>query len=391
MAFNVTLPLLRYKSNEDFQDFLKVFNSYCASVRANQDFKKHLLIESFDKDFVWEIQGKDASVYDLEFDELVERASEAGRSKAEISRLKNSLLDRVQKPDESTRSFVYALRKQGDMAYASADQAPVKNEVLYLALIRGLRNRKISETLVADLEIGRDFFITSARAIALDVSEKTPCSDVFTVARLSHGDESRQDEATVLMKNELAKISGEIKLFNDNIQGRISSIDETVSSVKTQMNTLQRDVDRLHWKPRAPGPSEGRNQRYRNRKSPSDKTRGVLNNPRSNANPSKYDSFRRDCLNRQSLATNHNPRTNACDVNRSKLSWNRSCPPAPATATPAQQHYRKRFRPASPMPDLLQGQNSRSRIVVNTPARWKSDLTTKRGLYRRRPDRPRFH
>ncbi|CAK8689862.1 unnamed protein product [Clavelina lepadiformis] len=58
------------------------------------------------------------------------------------------------------------------------------------------------------------------------------------------------------MKNELAKVSGEIKLFNDCIQGRISSIDETVSSVKTQMNTLQRDVDRLHWRPRAQGPSD---------------------------------------------------------------------------------------------------------------------------------------
>ncbi|CAK8685090.1 unnamed protein product [Clavelina lepadiformis] len=109
------------------------------------------------------------------------------------------------------------------------------------------------------------------------------------------------------------------------------------------MNTLQRDVDRLHWKPRAPGPSEGRNQRYRNRKSPSDKTRGVRNDPRSNTNPSKYDSFRRNRPNRQSLATNHNPQTNAFDVNRSKLSWNRSRPTAPANATPAQQQYRKRL------------------------------------------------
>ncbi|CAK8692463.1 unnamed protein product [Clavelina lepadiformis] len=39
-------------------------------VKTNQDFKKHFLIERFDKDFVWEIQGKDASIYDLEFDEL---------------------------------------------------------------------------------------------------------------------------------------------------------------------------------------------------------------------------------------------------------------------------------------------------------------------------------
>ena len=74
---------------------------------------------------------------------------------------------------------------------------------------------------------------------------------MFIVTRLSHRNESSQDEAIVLMKNEIAKVSGEIKSFNHSILGRISSIDETMSSVKTQMNTLQRDVDCLHWRPRA--------------------------------------------------------------------------------------------------------------------------------------------
>ncbi|XP_076807639.1 uncharacterized protein LOC143450813 isoform X1 [Clavelina lepadiformis] len=212
------------------------------TIEANSALKKHLLINSFDEDLSWDVRGRDASLFDLPYGELIKRSFEIRQSNVVINKLMINLLDRVQGLNESTRSFVNALKKLGNMTYRGENQDTIKNEILYLALLRGLKSHKSSEALSANLTIGRNFFAGSRQAIAFDDCINLLSRDVLMFNAHPRLEQSSQKEVITLVENEIAGAQRRIRNFNKSARCQVTSQGDAQFTAKRRKDSLPQNM-----------------------------------------------------------------------------------------------------------------------------------------------------
>ncbi|CAK8683456.1 unnamed protein product [Clavelina lepadiformis] len=107
------IPPPKYEPNEDFLSFFNRFDAYCTTIEANPALKKHLLINSLDDDLSWDVRGRDLSLFDLEYDELVKRGTEARQPIGSTESNKCRVLNGTQfDADGAISSLAFAVRKR---------------------------------------------------------------------------------------------------------------------------------------------------------------------------------------------------------------------------------------------------------------------------------------
>ncbi|CAK8681747.1 unnamed protein product [Clavelina lepadiformis] len=107
------IPPPKYEPNEDFLSFFNRFDAFCTMIEANPALRKHLLINSLDEDLSWDVRGRDLSLFDLEYDELVKRGTEArppicSTESNKCRVLKGTRFD----ADRAISSLAFAVRKR---------------------------------------------------------------------------------------------------------------------------------------------------------------------------------------------------------------------------------------------------------------------------------------
>ena len=152
-----TLPPPFYRSGDNFKTSLPVFESYCKSIAANEDVKKHVLLTCLDRDFLFDISDGASSLYELSSSAIVELALAANGEKSGVDK-RDQLLERGQMVNESVREFVYCLQTLGELAYPADADKSVKNEVMYMVLLRGLSDRTLANAISKDAAIKARFY-----------------------------------------------------------------------------------------------------------------------------------------------------------------------------------------------------------------------------------------
>ncbi|XP_078487103.1 uncharacterized protein LOC144745194 isoform X2 [Ciona intestinalis] len=184
MAFNVFMSPPTYSPDCDLGNFIKLFDSYCESVKASDDVKRHMFITAISQDLRWQLQGKDPCIFDLSYKTLTERALGLNNNKVQRENLREELMKRRQLPRESTRDFAFTVKNLGDRAYPNVvDEAAIRNEVTYLVLTCGLANREFAKTIPSKLDYSRDFWTAADFAIKMDVSENLEVASVDSRTR----------------------------------------------------------------------------------------------------------------------------------------------------------------------------------------------------------------
>ncbi|CAK8690190.1 unnamed protein product [Clavelina lepadiformis] len=173
---------------------------------------------------------------------VIKRALEVRQSNVVINKLKNNLLDRVERPNESTRSFVNALKKLGNMAYMGENQDTINNKILYLALLRDLKSHQSSEALSANLAIGRNFFAGSRQAIAFDDCMDESSRDVLKVNAHPRLEQSSQKEVINLVENEIAGAQSRTRNFNKSVRCQVTSQGDAQFTAKRRKDSLAQNM-----------------------------------------------------------------------------------------------------------------------------------------------------
>ncbi|CAK8684811.1 unnamed protein product [Clavelina lepadiformis] len=118
-------PPPKYEPNEDFLSFFNRFDVNCTTIEANPALKKHLLINSFDEDLSWDVRGRDLSLFDLEYDELVRRGTEARQPICSTESNKYRVLNGTRfDADAAKPSLAYTVRKRYCAEKAAETPAP---------------------------------------------------------------------------------------------------------------------------------------------------------------------------------------------------------------------------------------------------------------------------
>nr|CAB3225647.1 baculoviral IAP repeat-containing protein 3-like [Phallusia mammillata] len=157
MSFNVLMQPPPLRPGEELGQYFNMLESYCTSVDASEEMKRHLFLASIGNDLKWAIQEKDSNLFTIPFKHLKERALRHKSSGQHAERQRAELIRRVQLPGESARDFVYALQTLGDNAYSNSSEAALKNKVLYITLLQGLQDRRLAETIPAATKYTRTF------------------------------------------------------------------------------------------------------------------------------------------------------------------------------------------------------------------------------------------
>ncbi|CAK8681764.1 unnamed protein product [Clavelina lepadiformis] len=119
------IPPPKYEPNEDFLSFFNRFDAFCTMIEANPALRKHLLINSLDEDLSWDVRGRDLSLFDLEYDELVKRGTEARPPICSTESNKCRVLKGTQfDADRAISSLAFVVRKRICAVEAAETPAP---------------------------------------------------------------------------------------------------------------------------------------------------------------------------------------------------------------------------------------------------------------------------
>ncbi|XP_078488139.1 uncharacterized protein LOC144745911 isoform X2 [Ciona intestinalis] len=210
MAFNLFITPPSYSPTGDITDFLALFNSYCESVKASEEVKRHLFISTIDNELKWQIQGKDPCIFKLPYKTIVERAIAVINGTPHREKTRSELFTRQQKRDESKREFVYALKHLGSRAYADEEETSMRNEVLYLALVHGLVDKELANSIPKKIGYSRDF--CDAAELVINSESSSQVLEVAPIANVpkkesvtKHVDTTREDLITMRLELENMK------------------------------------------------------------------------------------------------------------------------------------------------------------------------------------------
>ncbi|CAK8686695.1 unnamed protein product [Clavelina lepadiformis] len=117
---------------------------------------KHLLIDSFDEDLSWDVQGRDSSLFDLEYDELVRRGTKARHTTYSTESGNYRVLNGTQFSAYTAKpSFAYAVQK----LYFAEEAESLKEtmrEARYFVLACDLQHEETAGELSTNRIYGQD-------------------------------------------------------------------------------------------------------------------------------------------------------------------------------------------------------------------------------------------
>ena len=203
----------QYRLGESFTSFLASFESFCESIDAKDATRKHVFLSSLPSEMKFEMQEPDRQLYELNFDDLLEKANEvAGGKQSRNARQK--LITRCQEIGESNRSFVTALHQLGELAYPEKADSRIKNDVLYNVLLAGLRDKHHVDRLVTS-NVGKtdspSFLETAKRLLTFDGSSESNVVSVIDTVRTTE---------TAELKNVVAELRKEVQELRERCNFR---------------------------------------------------------------------------------------------------------------------------------------------------------------------------
>nr|CAB3267385.1 uncharacterized protein zf(cchc)-8 [Phallusia mammillata] len=231
MSFNLMMQPPTLRPGDDLAQYFIVFEYYCSSVKASDQVKRHLLLSAINNNLKWALQDKDCNLYEVEYEVLKERALRHKDSGQHAERRRDELIGRVQLPGESSREFVYALRALGDIAYRNGSDAALRNEMLYVTLLRGLHDRRLANSIPSLIKYSRDF--ASAAQMVIDHTS----SPVIEVAAV---ESNTPDMGLILKKLEAMEIR--------TLQ-RTDELTRNISAMEAEISTLKRTNEQLRYSP----------------------------------------------------------------------------------------------------------------------------------------------
>ncbi|XP_078485388.1 uncharacterized protein LOC144744524 [Ciona intestinalis] len=148
--------------------------------------------------------GKDPCIFKLSYKTIVERAIAVTNDTPQREKTRSELFSRQQKRDESKREFVYALKHLGSRAYAEEEETSMRNEVLYLALVHGLADKELANSIPKKIGYSRDFW--DAAELVINSEPSSRVLEVAPIANVSKQvDTTREDLVALRLELENMK------------------------------------------------------------------------------------------------------------------------------------------------------------------------------------------
>lgn len=236
MSFNLFLTPPRYTPGKDVGEFIALFESYCNSVKATDEVKRHLFLTTIDDDLRWSVQEKDSCAFELTYEEIIKRARKHNTDSSRIHQLRAALFGRRQMPQESARDFVYALKGLADKAYPG--EKDIKNEVLYSVLLFGMADQHTARNLPQQLGFKRDFWA------AADVVLGAPPQTHFDVMPVnSRATSSREADTQAI--GLIEELKRELKANSEHLARTVASLQADLQDVR---NDMRRPSPALTWR-----------------------------------------------------------------------------------------------------------------------------------------------
>ncbi|XP_076811872.1 uncharacterized protein LOC143458871 [Clavelina lepadiformis] len=158
----------KFELGESFISFLSTFESFCDSVDATAAARKHAFMVSLPEDVKLEMICNGARLGTMNYEELKSKAEEVTCCSLRRNKAKQQLIQRAQALGETNRSYVNALVNFGAIAYPKPEDEGTKNDVLYNALIAGLRNKHEAERLVTcNMEVQCPKFLDAVKKLLM--------------------------------------------------------------------------------------------------------------------------------------------------------------------------------------------------------------------------------
>nr|CAB3263337.1 uncharacterized protein LOC108950802 [Phallusia mammillata] len=243
MAFNFLLPPPRYEPGADLQDFIRVFESYAESIKATEEVKRHMFLSTIDDELRWIIQGKDRSVYNLDYSVIVERALKNSTGGAYLHKLRHRLITRREMPRETPREFVRAIKELGDKAYPEEKEEDIKREVMYTVLLSGLLDQNLAANISNRLNHKRDFW--AAAELVLNEQSTAIVATVTT----SVDDKRDFDNTVITTLNELKQ---GLHKNTEHLTSTVASLQAQCENLRQQVRTLALAQHRSDVRPSRP-------------------------------------------------------------------------------------------------------------------------------------------
>ncbi|CAK8688578.1 unnamed protein product [Clavelina lepadiformis] len=132
------LPRPFYQRGDDLERFIYLFKSYCRLTNFPEEEKKAFLLASIEETLLLELD--DTAVRKGDFDDLVYLIELAVDRQSAVFRMRRSFFRTCQLDHESACDFVSKVKTLGKRAYPAEDDEQVLNFLMFLCVVKGLRD-----------------------------------------------------------------------------------------------------------------------------------------------------------------------------------------------------------------------------------------------------------
>lgn len=255
MTTNILFAPPHFKFGEDFNEFEKMFKSYCDGIGASPELRKHMFLQSICEETKWEMNDGNGSLYSVEYEALLEKARQANGGHTRTKKLQFDIFNRVQNPNENIRSYVRSLSAIGNLAYPTDTQKEVKNHVLYHTLLRGVNNRRAAQ-IVQQEDVKKPLvdFVSAARRIITieDDSGKENLFHDYTAPSKSRDPQFNVGAHVVSQERPLLtsdqSMLHDIQLSLSNMNDRLTSIEQHNTAPVRKMPPMSPNDTNQPWR-----------------------------------------------------------------------------------------------------------------------------------------------
>ncbi|CAK8681748.1 unnamed protein product [Clavelina lepadiformis] len=127
-----------HNKGDDLERFIYLFKSYCRLTNFPEEEKKAFLLASIEETLLLELD--DTAVRKGDFDDLVYLIELAVDRQSAVFRMRRSFFRTCQLDHESACDFVSKVKTLGKRAYPAEDDEQVLNFLMFLCVVKGLRD-----------------------------------------------------------------------------------------------------------------------------------------------------------------------------------------------------------------------------------------------------------
>ncbi|CAK8698163.1 unnamed protein product [Clavelina lepadiformis] len=132
------LPRPFYRRGDDLERFIYLLKSYCRLTNFPEEEKKAFLLASIEETLLLELD--DTAVRKGDFNDLVYLIELAVDRQSAVFRMRRSFFRTCQLDHESACDFVSKVKTLGKRAYPAEDDEQVLNFLMFLCVVKGLRD-----------------------------------------------------------------------------------------------------------------------------------------------------------------------------------------------------------------------------------------------------------